>query len=48
MGHSFTPAMHVAQVEDLDFQLRQKNTPKALEKLQIVKSTLDDILAQIV
>lgn len=33
-----------AKVEDLDYQLRLKNTPKAQDKLVIVKSALDDTL----
>lgn len=35
------------QVEDLDFQLRVKNEPKAMERLNILKSSLDELLSQI-
>ncbi|KAF5832886.1 oxygen-evolving enhancer protein 3, chloroplastic [Dunaliella salina] len=36
-----------AKVEDLDFQLRVKNEPKAMERLNVLKSSLDELLSQI-
>jgi len=36
-----------AKVEDLDFQLRVKNEAKAMDKLNILKSSLDEVLSQI-
>eukprot|EP00983_Pelagomonas_calceolata_P080223 1155052-Pelagomonas_calceolata.AAC.6 len=35
------------RVEDLDFQLRVKNEAKAMDKLNILKSSLDEVLSQI-